>query len=170
MSRLQLFSVRWTRFFVCCLIALCLCNNSVTAWSPATGKAFQSVHSNTSSRRVVSFVDKKTSQKPNLTEQKMLRNPGNPNMRDSNQKSTSKLSHSVLADCDTLPSFPTAHGLLSPETVSRLEDLYARNHGSEALVTFLDQYRRDGPLSCLHMLSDPEILPHLTKAMRDITA
>lgn len=162
MFRLQLHS------FLCCLIALFTCN-TVVAWSPATGKAFQSVHSNTSVRRV-SFADKKTSQKPNLTEQKMLRNPSNPNVRDSNKKSTSKLSHSVLADCDTLPSFPTAHGLLSPETVMRLEDLSARNHGSEALVTFLDQYRRDGPLSCLHMLSDPEILPHLTKAMRDITA
>lgn len=98
----------------------------------------------------------------------MLRNPSNPHV--TNKKSTSKLSHSVLADCDTLPSFPTAHGLLSPETVMRLEDLSDSSHGSDALVTFLDQYRRGGPLSCLHMLSDPEILPHLTKAMRDITA
>jgi hypothetical protein len=170
MPRLQLHSVRLTRCFLCCVIALCMCS-TVVAWSPATGKAFQSVHSKTSTRRVGFVVtDKKTSQKPNLTEQKMLRNPSNPNVRDSNKKSTTKLSHSVLADCDTLPSFPTAHGLLSPETVMLLEDHSARNDASEALVTFLDQYRRNGPLSCLHMLSDPEILPHLTRAMREITA
>lgn len=79
-----------------------------------------------------------------------------------------KLSNSVLASCDTLPSFPTAHGLLSPETVMRLDENC--EHKSDALRNFLDTYRRKGPLSCLPMLSDPDVLPHLTKAMRDIAA
>jgi hypothetical protein len=106
-----------------------------------------------------------TVQKPSLTTQKMLKNPGTPRVI---PPRSSKLSNSVLADCDTLPKFPTAHGLLSPETVMRLEDLTAAGHGSDALVVFLDQYRRKGPLSCLSMLSDPDVLPHLTRAMRDI--
>lgn len=160
MARSQIHSVRMAR--CCCfIVAIMMMCTTVTAWSTSTGKPFQSTHNNPSTRRV-NFVDKKTTQKPNLTEQQMLRNPS----RDSHQLKT-KLSHSVLADCDTLPSFPTAHGLLSPETVMRLENRAA--HRSEALVTFLDQYRRQGPMSCLHMLSDPEILPHLTKAMREVS-
>ena len=103
---------------------------------------------------------------PRITEQKMLRNAGTPpRVRDMN-KSSSRLSQSVLASCDTLPSFPTAHGLLSPETVARIEDLAAEGHGSDALVSFVKQYRSKGPLSCVSMLSDPDILPHLTQAMR----
>lgn len=39
---------------------------------------------------------------------------------------------------------------------------------SEALKQFLDRYRRKGPMSCLPMLSDPDILPHLTMAMRNV--
>jgi hypothetical protein len=78
-----------------------------------------------------------------------------------------KLSPSLLSSCDTLPEFHTAHGLLSPETIMKLEK--SQNiKNSPALKMFLNQYRNDGPMSCLCMLSDPEILPHLTSAMRDL--
>jgi hypothetical protein len=153
------------RFLV--ILVLCALSCEVSAWT-ANQKAFRSPQGKHSPTRGV--TSKKPSQKPSLTEQKMLRNPGNPRVRETSRKSPSKLSNSVLASCDTLPSFPTAHGLLSPETVMRIEDLTNRGHGSEALVNFLVQYRQNGPLSCVSMLSDPEILPHLTKAMRDITA
>lgn len=105
------------------------------------------------------------------TSRKMLKNPGNPrvkNPKSSSSRSTKlELSQCVLASCDTLPSFRTAHGLLSPETVLRLEE---RNKGDEnkALASFLRTYRRSGPLSCVPMLSDPDVLPHLTMAMREI--
>ena len=75
------------------------------------------------------------------------------------------LSPSVLASCDTLPSFPTAHGLLCPETVQRME----RSAGNNKVVArFLDRYHRLGPYSCVDLLSDPDVLPHLTSAMRSI--
>jgi hypothetical protein len=89
----------------------------------------------------------------------------------SNQKRrfSTELSNSILSEGDTLPAFPTAHGLLSPETVMRMEEMVDDEaHASEALLRFLKQYRRNGPMSCLSMLSDPDVLPHLTKAMRDI--
>jgi hypothetical protein len=73
----------------------------------------------------------------------------------------------VLSDSDTLPAFPTAHGLLSPETVMRMEVMTMRGR-DKALDTFLDTYRKDGPMACLPMLSDKNILPRLTEAMRDI--
>lgn len=82
---------------------------------------------------------------------------------------STKLSNSVLADCNTLPSFPTAHGILSPETVMRMEEMAEfEGRSSEAVNRFLKQYRRNGPMSCLSMLSDPDVLPHLTRAMRDV--
>ena len=61
-----------------------------------------------------------------------------------------------------------AHGILSPETVSRMDQITHGGHGNEAVRLFLQRYRRKGPMSCLEMLSDPEVLPHLTQAMRDI--
>jgi len=82
---------------------------------------------------------------------------------------TTELSNSVLHECNTLPSFPTAHGILSPETVMRMEEMVEFDgHTSEAVDGFLKQYRSNGPMSCLSMLSDPEVLPHLTRAMRDV--
>jgi len=119
------------------------------------------------------------SQPPSFTAQKMLKVPGvistaspsrtsTRNEEGSSRSKSMKLSNSVLASCDTLPSFPTAHGLLSPETVMRLDESNA--HKTDALRNFLDTYRRKGPLSCLPMLSDPEVLPYLTQAMRDIAA
>jgi len=140
------------------------------------------------------------SQPPSFVAQKMMQNPGvattNPRRRQqeriyqpthrgqpsapntaappsggrgNGKDSLVKLSNSVLASCDTLPSFPTAHGLLSPETVMRLDETHGSTK-SEALRNFLDTYTRKGPLSCLPMLSDPDVLPYLTEAMRDIAA
>lgn len=105
-----------------------------------------------------------TSQTPPITAQKMLKTIG----ADQERGARWKLSNSVLASCDTLPSFPTAHGLLSPETVSRMDENTQGSHRNEAVAQFLETYRRNGPMSCLSMLSDPEVLPHLTDAMRDI--
>ena len=82
-----------------------------------------------------------------------------------------KLSGSVhsSASSDTLPQFKMANGLLSPETVFRMDEMTCGGSvGSEAVSNFLDTYRRHGPMSCLPMLSDPDVLPHLTAAMRDI--
>lgn len=104
------------------------------------------------------------SQVPPNTAQNMLRSVGAEQERGKNWR----LSHSVLASCDTLPSFPTAHGILSPETVSRMDEITAGGNGNEAVITFLHTYRQSGPMSCLEMLSDPEVLPHLTRAMRDV--
>jgi hypothetical protein len=101
---------------------------------------------------------------PPMTAQNMLKTVG----AEQERGSCWKLSHSVLASCDTLPSFPTAHGILSPETVSRMDETTSGGHGNEAVSMFLETYRRNGPMSCLEMLSDPDVLPHLTKAMRDI--
>mmetsp|Transcript_7634 Transcript_7634/g.13768 ORF Transcript_7634/g.13768 Transcript_7634/m.13768 type:complete len:172 (-) Transcript_7634:487-1002(-) len=79
------------------------------------------------------------------------------------------LSRSVLVGSDTLPSFSTAHGLLSPETVMRMERNSILRHRSDAVNYFLDTYKSHGPLACLAMLSDPDVLPELTEAMREIS-
>jgi hypothetical protein len=68
----------------------------------------------------------------------------------------------------TASSSPLAHGLLSPETVSRMDEITEGGSHNHAVRLFLQTYRRKGPMSCLEMLSDPEVLPHLTNAMRDI--
>jgi hypothetical protein len=105
------------------------------------------------------------SQTPPMTAQNMLKTIGAEQERGTGWK----LSHSVLSSSDTLPSFPTAHGLLSPETISKMDRMTANGgHRNEAVVLFLDTYRLNGPMSCLSMLSDPNVLPHLTSAMRDI--
>jgi len=78
------------------------------------------------------------------------------------------LEDSVLADCDTLPEFKTAHGILCPDTVARMDRNTHGGRNNKAVKAFLDRYRHCGPLSCVELLSDPEILPHLTKAMRDL--
>lgn len=110
-----------------------------------------------------------TSQTQPMSAQKLLSTQGVTSKRsDKRNGSPLSLSPSVLASCDTLPSFQTAHGLLSPETVMRLERMTDNGHRSKPLDLFLNEYRRNGPMSCLSMLSDPEILPHLTSAMRDL--
>ena len=95
---------------------------------------------------------------------KTNRNPTKPR----NHQNGAPLSNSVLSSSDTLPSFPTAHGLLSPETVIRMEVMTAGSSRDEAVDYFLRTYRKDGPMACLPMLSDPKVLPRLTEAMRDI--
>lgn len=79
-----------------------------------------------------------------------------------------KYSRSILTPTDTLPSFSTAPGLLSPETVMRM-DIRTRGSRSEPLEYFFQHYRRNGPLACLPFLTDMNVLPHLTEAMRDVT-
>lgn len=94
------------------------------------------------------------------------RNPTKP--RNHQSGSTSPLSNSVLSSSDTLPSFPTAHGLLSPETVIRMEIMTSSTTRDAAVDYFLQTYRKEGPMACLPMLSDPKVLPRLTEAMREI--
>ena len=77
------------------------------------------------------------------------------------------MSQSVLAESDTLPSFSTAHGLLSPEVVMRIADSNDLEMNG-ALHKFLKTYKSRGPMACLSMLSDPDVLPELTRAMREI--
>ncbi len=85
-----------------------------------------------------------------------------------NYQNKGPLSNSVLSSSDTLPSFPTAHGLLSPETVLRMEIMTSSSTRDSAVEYFLRTYKREGPMACLPMLSDPKVLPRLTEAMRDI--
>ena len=92
------------------------------------------------------------------------RNPTKPR----NHQDSTPLSHSVLSSTDTLPSFPTAHGLLSPETVMRMEVMTSATNRDSAVDYFLRTYRKEGPMACLPMLSDPNVLPRLTAAMRDV--
>jgi hypothetical protein len=144
---------------------LTFCLSECLAWS-SNQKAFGSRQRNQPS---VTHQPTSVEAPKSSTSQKMLPNKsGNPLVKNTRKvrESKSKLSHSVLASCDTLPSFPTAHGLLSPETVMRLEEM---KNGSKEVQRFLSTYRSHGPLSCVSMLSDPEILPHLTRAMREIT-
>lgn len=116
-------------------------------------------------------------------QQQRIQTKSNKNTNMSNhQASASPLSNSVLSSQDTLPSFPTAHGLLSPETVLRMEQMVqsrkcnnpgntaSRTAEEQAIDYFLDTYRRQGPMACVPLLSDDTILPHLTNAMRDIIA
>ena len=95
-----------------------------------------------------------------------------------NASATLPLSNSVLSSRDTLPSFPTAHGLLSPETVLRMEmklrnyvaesSRASQQHSCDAVEYFLKMYRNHGPMACLPMLTDLEVLPKLTEFMKDV--
>ena len=107
-----------------------------------------------------------TTQTAPMVSQRILKSPsatGGKSVRPS-------MSSSVLAASDTLPCFPTAHGVLSPEIVQRMDEMTsAGNQRQEKeIVRFLDTYRNHGPMACLPMLSDPCVLPKLTEAMRDI--
>jgi len=77
---------------------------------------------------------------------------------------------SAIARSDVLPSFRAAHGLLHPHTVMRLEEATSssRIKNTAAVNYFLETYKEFGPMACLPILSDPEVLPELTKAMRGI--
>jgi len=74
---------------------------------------------------------------------------------------------SVLATSDTLPNFPTPHGLLSLDVVTRIADSNDLESNGP-LNTFLKTYFTRGPMACLSMLSDRNLLPELTKAMRAV--
>mmetsp|Transcript_2104 Transcript_2104/g.4712 ORF Transcript_2104/g.4712 Transcript_2104/m.4712 type:complete len:187 (-) Transcript_2104:461-1021(-) len=102
-----------------------------------------------------------------MVAQRILKAPSAHTGRKSIRPTTSS---SVLAASDTLPCFPTAHGLLSPEIVQRMQEMTASATSSRSapLVRFLDTYRNDGPMACLPMLADPCVLPKLTEAMRDL--
>ena len=92
-------------------------------------------------------------------------------MKDTSIMSESPASPKAMSHDGTLPQFRTANGLLSPQTVHKMKQTIMRNGGvvdNESIATFLETYERDGPMSCLSMLSDSNILPHLTKAMRDL--
>lgn len=78
-----------------------------------------------------------TSQTAPMIAQKMLKTVGTEQERGAGWR----LSNSVLASCDTLPSFPTAHGILSPETVSRMDEMTSNGPKNEAVATFLKTYR-----------------------------
>jgi hypothetical protein len=146
---------------------LALASMSVAAWSPKTGRS-RRVSSQRPPMTMYVPPNTPTSETASITAQKMLKTAGATRTMGEQRKTTVKLSQSVLASCDTLPSFRTAHGILSPETVKRMEEIVDEGDRSEALNMFLRQYRRNGPMSCLPMLSDPDVLPHLTNAMRNI--
>mmetsp|Transcript_14252 Transcript_14252/g.20053 ORF Transcript_14252/g.20053 Transcript_14252/m.20053 type:complete len:173 (+) Transcript_14252:252-770(+) len=161
------------------LVAIANCNyvsgfasKNMNAFGKAARPTTKRWFSSNTNRRTISMYlpsSTPTSQTPAQVAQKILTTPGVTTQSQKTRPNTSPpLSNSVLASCDTLPEFPTAHGLLSPETVRRLEQMNRQNACSEAVTQFLSTYRRCGPMSCLPMLSDPDVLPHLTEAMRDI--
>lgn len=151
-----------------CMILFALFQ-TVLAWSTKSNGPRRRVSSTQQRPPMTMYVPSNTptTETPSITAQKMLKTPGISRTNEP-RKSTVKLSQSVLASCDTLPSFRTAHGILSPETVRRMEELVDEEVRTEALKMFLERYRRNGPMSCLPLLSDPEILPHLTNAMRNV--
>jgi hypothetical protein len=86
---------------------------------------------------------------------------------DDDDECSLNVSPSVLADCDTLPNCHTAHGILCPNVVSKMDHNTWGGQTNKAVKLFLDKYRHCGPMYCIEFLSDPDVLPHLTKAMRD---
>ncbi|KAL3943924.1 MAG: hypothetical protein SGBAC_002001 [Bacillariaceae sp.] len=56
-----------------------------------------------------------------------------------------------------------AHGAICPETIAIFE-----KDPNPAIRRFVETYHKRGPLACEDLLSDPDVLPHLTRAMRDI--
>lgn len=56
-----------------------------------------------------------------------------------------------------------AHGAICPETIAIFE-----KDSNPAIRRFVETYHKRGPLACEDLLSDPDVLPHLTRAMRDI--
>jgi len=69
---------------------------------------------------------------------------------------------------DVMEPYYFQGGLLSPQTVQRLDDR-ARGEriNNSPLFFFLDTYKKYGPMACLPMLSDPQVLPHLTRALKE---
>jgi len=75
---------------------------------------------------------------------------------------------SSFVSSDTIPSFRAAQGLLSPQTVLRLESRITKcGISSPGLRYFLKTYHTHGPMACLPILSNPDVLLELTRVMRD---
>ena len=87
-----------------------------------------------------------------------------------NRQTNSSLPYSKSRPSSTnaLPPSSIANGLLSPETVFRFVQMTSTEE-NEVLGNFLKTYRNDGLMACLSMLSDPNVLPYLTEAMRDLS-
>lgn len=155
-----------------CFVALLLA--SMTADGTAFSVQYRSraPSANFAVKRSISMYIPSTSATSQTTPIVGQKIQGSPTSKGNGQRSQvrSKISmtSSVLASCDTLPSFSTAHGLLSPQTVMRMDELTLDSERSEALSLFLRTYHSKGPMSCLPMLSDPSILPHLTSALRNL--
>jgi hypothetical protein len=90
----------------------------------------------------------------------MLMNAGSNSSSHSSQGFQSNGDENCTGCC-----IPAAHGLICPETIANMAKEARKN---PVIQRFVETYHRYGPLACEDMLSDPDILPHLTKAMRDI--
>mmetsp|Transcript_9519 Transcript_9519/g.23704 ORF Transcript_9519/g.23704 Transcript_9519/m.23704 type:complete len:186 (-) Transcript_9519:2407-2964(-) len=76
---------------------------------------------------------------------------------------------SVMSSPGSAIGMPSlAHGILCPETVNKMEMATQGGRSNRAVKAFLDRYHKYGPMSCMELLSDPEILHHLTTTMRDL--
>lgn len=80
---------------------------------------------------------------------------------------------SSLSSCSSRVMLETrcrslAHGILCPETVTKMETDTQGGRNNRAVKAFLERYHKHGPMSCMELLSDPEILPHLTSTMRGL--
>mmetsp|Transcript_26000 Transcript_26000/g.53900 ORF Transcript_26000/g.53900 Transcript_26000/m.53900 type:complete len:193 (+) Transcript_26000:197-775(+) len=150
--------------------------SSQVRYSPVvnSGRRIHKCRDDGSSVTLYLFPSSPESQTPPMAAASLLQSSRsrrtNPSGTESSRKLKTRLpamSPSVLATCDTLPSFSTAHGLLSPEVVMRIADTFDLEQDGP-LHKFLKTYKSRGPMACLPMLSDPSILPELTRAMREI--
>lgn len=134
--------------------------HSSTAAKKAAGRGIQKQKEDGSAVTLYLFPTAPSVSAANVRQQR-------PRSNSSSKTSLPAMSDSVLAASDILPSFHTAHGMLSPEVVMRIADNNVLELGGP-LHKFLKMYKSQGPMACLPMLSDPCVLPELTKAMREI--
>mmetsp|Transcript_35125 Transcript_35125/g.49894 ORF Transcript_35125/g.49894 Transcript_35125/m.49894 type:complete len:170 (+) Transcript_35125:364-873(+) len=159
------------------LLIICLLAMTADAFTPDShshsgNRAFSSRNKDTARRLMNMYVPPQTptSITPPMSAQKILSTTRPMHLDQPIMQHSLALSHSsALSASETLPTFATSNGLLSPETVTKLDQMTAAGERNEAISLFLDTYRQKGPMSCLHLLSDPDVLPHLTEAMRDLT-
>lgn len=163
-------------FALVCIILSCV--SQCAAWS-SNPSSFQSAAGSRRKHQPTNVppadMNVNVVRDPLVTSHNMLRESGfssfNNNHQDSaSRKKTIKFSHSKMSG-DPFSAVPVAHGMLSPAIVMRLEELTRMHrHHNPALDSFLDSYYTKGPMSCVPMLSDPDVLPHLTMAMRYVSA
>lgn len=92
-----------------------------------------------------------------------------PRQQHQRKHNSSLRSMSVVASSDVLPAFRAAHGLLHPHTVMKLKEQHeSAGEKNDSMTHFLNTYMEEGPLGCLSFLSDPRVLPDLTRAMSRI--